>query len=45
MAYPKTLNAVAGFKTPSTRTSKLDKAAGLVVSTSQAQSHLIFPLI
>ena len=45
MAAPKTLNAVAGFETPSTRTSKLDSAGGLVASTVQAHSHEIFPLL
>ena len=44
-ADPKTLNAVTGFGTPSTFTSKLDSAGGLVESTVQAQDHVIFSMM
>ena len=45
MADPNTVNAVAGFETPSTFTSKLDSAGGLVASTLQAQLHVIFSMM
>jgi hypothetical protein len=45
MADPKTVNEVTGFGTSSTRTSKLDRAGGLVASTLQAQIHEISSLM
>ena len=45
MADPNVVNAVAGFETPSTFTSKLESVGGLVASTLQAQIHEILPLI
>jgi hypothetical protein len=44
-ADPNTVNDVTGFETPSTCTSKLDSAGGLVESTVQAQDQEIFPLM
>ena len=44
-ADPNTLNAVTGFGTPSTFTSKLDSAGGLVELTLQAQDHVIFSMM
>ena len=43
MAAPNILRAVAGFETPSTFTSKLDSAGGLVESTVQAQIQEMSP--
>ena len=45
MADPRIVNAVAGFETPSTFTSKLDSAGGLVASTLQAQIQEIVSLM
>jgi hypothetical protein len=45
MADPKTVNEVTGFATPSTFTSKLESAGGLVASTLQAQIQEIFSLM
>jgi tetraacyldisaccharide-1-P 4'-kinase len=44
-ADPDTENAVTGFGTPSTFTSKLDSAGGLVESTLQAHDHVIFSMM
>ena len=45
MADPKTVNVATGFETPSTRTSKLESAGGLVASTLQAQIQEILSLM
>lgn len=45
MAPPKAVNAVAGFGTPSTVTSKLERAGVFTESTLQAQIQEIVPLI
>jgi hypothetical protein len=45
MADPRTVNAVAGFETPSTCTSKLESAGGLAELTEQAQDQLILSMM